>query len=118
MRFSGILAVAVVAALGFSMAGQGKAADRGFGPRYYGGSEQAVEWREGYYADCRRRYRGDPGRDAYQWREGSGPNPNSFFLGPLGYHCHGGYHAYLPMERCRTYFVSGPHGWVRVRRCN
>jgi hypothetical protein len=118
MRFRGTLAAAVIAMLGLLTASQGSAAELGIGPRQFGDVGRAVEWREGYYADCSRHYRGVLLSNPYD--AGYGPNPNSSFLGPIGYHCYGGTYAFLPtiVSRCRTYLVSGPTGWVRVRRCN
>jgi hypothetical protein len=116
------LAIAVVAALGFITASPGTAAELGIGPRYYGGGPDIRgAWREGYYADCSRDYRGVLiAREPTGWGGDYGPNPNSYFLGPIGYHCYGGTYAYMPTitARCRPYWVSGPDGWVRVRRCN
>jgi len=114
-------AIAVLAAVLLLTASQVGAADFGVGPRYYEDPKYAIESRDGYYADCGRRYRGIPYRgDTQDWGYDYGPNPNSAFFGPLGYHCYGGVYAYFPSltTRCRSYLVSGPNGWVRVRRCN
>jgi hypothetical protein len=115
------LAIASVAVLSFIAASPATGAELGIGPRYYGGPDIRPAWREGYYADCSRHYRGVLiAREHSDWRGDYGPNPNSDFLGPIGYHCYGGNYAYMPTitPRCRPYWISGPDGWVRVRRCN
>jgi hypothetical protein len=100
------LAIAVVAALGLTMA-LANAADIGVGAsRPYAAAD------ERYHADCG--WRGVPFRgDDY------GPRPNSEFFGPLGYHCLGGTYAYFPdYPRCRVVRIHTQDGWREVTRCN
>jgi hypothetical protein len=122
-------AIAAVATMGLSLAGQAHAADLGGGPSYgrshgpsYGTSYGTSSYSDGpyyvtprgdgnFYADCTR----PRSPDAYG---PGGPDPNSEFFGPLGYRCVQGTYAYLPVpSRCHVAYIKTPHGWQRKMQC-